>query len=102
MKPYIPPVEDYRFLLVDVLNFHAAMAEIGKDEIDVDLAVSILEEAGKLCAQTLYPINRSGDEEGCHLIDGEVRTPAGFAAAYREFKQGGWTSLSADPAYGGQ
>lgn len=102
MQPYLPPVADYHFLLVEVLGFDAAMAEIGKAEIDTDLAVSILEEAGKFCAQTLHPINRSGDEEGCHLVNGEVKTPAGFADAYREFAQGGWTSLSADPEYGGQ
>ncbi|RXR29318.1 acyl-CoA dehydrogenase family protein [Sphingobium fluviale] len=102
MQPYLPPVADYHFLLVEVLGFDAAMAEIGKAEIDTDLAVSILEEAGKFCAQTLHPINRSGDEEGCHLVNGEVKTPAGFGDAYREFAQGGWTSLSADPEYGGQ
>ena len=102
MEPYAPPVADYHFLLSEVLGFDAAMAEIGKSEIDIDLAVSVLEEAGKFCAQTLHPINRSGDEEGSHLVNGEVKTPTGFAAAYQEFAKGGWTSLSADPEYGGQ
>lgn len=101
MQPYGPPIDDYRFLLSEVLGFDAQMVELGKD-VDADLAIAVLEEAGKLCAQTLHPLNRSGDEEGSHLVDGAVRTPAGFADAYREFAEGGWASLSADPAHGGQ
>jgi alkylation response protein AidB-like acyl-CoA dehydrogenase len=31
-----------------------------------------------------------------------VRTPAGFKEAYAQFVEGGWPSLSSDPAYGGQ
>ncbi len=101
MIEYTPPVEDYRFLLNDVLDFEAAMADMGKD-IDADLAAAVLEEAGKLCAQTLAPINREGDEEGSRLVDGAVRTPPGFADAYREFVAGGWAALSGDPEWGGQ
>ncbi len=101
MQDYIPPIEDYRFLLAEVLGFDAQMQELGM-EVDADLATAVLEEAGKLCAGTLHPLNRSGDEEGSHLVDGAVKTPEGFPAAYREFAAGGWTSLSADPRYGGQ
>ena len=101
MYSYIPPVDDYRFLLNEVLGFDRAMAEIGK-EVDADLAATVLEEAGKMCAERLHPLNREGDEQGSRLIDGEVHTPEGFAEAYREFAQAGWASLSADPAHGGQ
>jgi alkylation response protein AidB-like acyl-CoA dehydrogenase len=101
MYDYVPPIDDYRFLLREVLGFDAAMAEIGM-EVDADLAVTVLEEAGKLCADRLHPINREGDEQGSRLVDGVVVTPPGMAEAYREFAAGGWASLSADPAYGGQ
>ncbi|GFM30275.1 acyl-CoA dehydrogenase C-terminal domain-containing protein [Novosphingobium sp. PY1] len=101
MIEYTPPVDDYRFLLTDVLGFDGVMAELGKD-VDADLANAVLEEAGKLCAQTLAPINREGDEQGSQLVGGAVQTPAGFADAYREFVEGGWAALSADPEWGGQ
>ena len=52
--------------------------------------------------EKLLPLNRSGDEEGSHFENGTVRTPAGFKQAYDEFAAGGWISLAADPAYGGQ
>jgi alkylation response protein AidB-like acyl-CoA dehydrogenase len=101
MYPYCPPIDDYRFLLRDVLGFDQIMAELGS-EIDAELAEAVLEEAGKLVAGRLHSLNRSGDEQGCRLVEGVVHTPPGFAEAYREFADGGWASLSGDPAYGGQ
>lgn len=102
MQDYTPPIEDYRFLLTEVLKFDEAMATLGKQEVDAELAVSVLEEAGRFCARRLHPLNRTGDEQGSRLVSGAVETPAGFAEAYRVFADGGWTSLSADPAVGGQ
>ncbi|WP_298400522.1 acyl-CoA dehydrogenase [Sphingobium sp.] len=101
MYSYIPPIDDYRFLLTQVLGFDAAMDAIGQ-EVDADLAATVLEEAGRMCAERLHPINREGDEHGSRLVDGAVQTPPGFAQAYRDFADAGWASLSADPAYGGQ
>lgn len=101
MQTYTPPIDDYRFLLTEVLGFDGAMAELGKD-VDADLAVTVLEEAGKFCAERLQPLNREGDEQGSKLVDGKVVTPPGFADAYREFAAAGWPGLAADPAHGGQ
>lgn len=101
MFSYVPPIDDYRFLLTHVLGFDRAMAETGKD-VDADLAVTVLEEAGRMCADRLHPLNRHGDEEGSRLIDGAVVTPSGFADAWRDFADAGWASMSADPAHGGQ
>ncbi|MFC3443658.1 acyl-CoA dehydrogenase [Sphingobium rhizovicinum] len=101
MYNYIPPIDDYRFLLTRVLGFDTAMSALGQD-VDADLAATVLEEAGRMCAERLHPINREGDEHGSRLVDGAVQTPPGFADAYRDFADAGWASLSADPAYGGQ
>lgn len=101
MQAYTPPIDDYRFLLQHVLHFDGAMAELGQD-IDTDLAVTVLGEAGKFCAEILHPINREGDEHGSRLVDGNVVTPPGFADAYRQFVDAGWPALAADPAHGGQ
>ncbi|MFB0872809.1 MULTISPECIES: acyl-CoA dehydrogenase [unclassified Sphingobium] len=101
MQDYLPPIEDYRFLMQEVLGFDAAMAEIGL-EVDGDLAGAVLEEAGKFCAERLAPLNREGDEQGSRLEGGVVTTPPGFADAYREFVAAGWPALAGDPAHGGQ
>ncbi len=50
----------------------------------------------------LFPLNRTGDEEGCHYENGVVRTPKGFKEAYDQFREGGWTAMTCDPEYGGQ
>ena len=63
---------------------------------------AILEGAGALAAETLAPVNRSGDRAGVTLNKGAVTAAPGFAEAYEAFKQGGWQGLAADPAYGGQ
>lgn len=102
MQTYVPPIADYAFLLHEVLGFDQAMLELGRDDLDAGLARAVLEEAGKFCAQQLQPLNREGDERGAILSNGEVTTPPGFAEAWRAFSDGGWTSLSADPAWGGQ
>ncbi|MGC4253127.1 MAG: acyl-CoA dehydrogenase [Sphingobium sp.] len=101
MQDYVPPVDDYRFLMTQVLDFDRAMADIGI-EVDSDLAATVLEEAGRMCAERLHPLNRTGDEEGSRLIDGMVKLPQGFAEAYREFQEAGWAALSSDPEHGGQ
>ncbi|WP_157219591.1 acyl-CoA dehydrogenase [Flavisphingomonas formosensis] len=101
MQDYTPPIADYRFLLTHVLDFDAAMADLGQD-VDTELALAVLDEAGKLCAQTLHPLNRPGDEQGSRLVDGAVVTPSGFPEAYRAFVDGGWAGLSAEPEFGGQ
>ncbi|MPT47450.1 MAG: acyl-CoA dehydrogenase [Sphingobium sp.] len=101
MQDYTPPINDYAFLLKHVLGLDAHMAQLDM-EVDTDLAITILEEAGRFCADIAFPLNRSGDEEGSRLIDGAVKTPDGFPEAYRAFARAGWTSLSADVAHGGQ
>ena len=101
MLTYLPPIDDYRFLLSEVLGFEREMAETGRD-VGLDLALAILEQAGRLCADRLQPLNRPGDEHGSTLVDGAVRTPPGFAEAYRAFVDAGWAGLAADPEHGGQ
>jgi len=103
MATYAAPVDDIAFLLSRVFDFDGAMAGLtGFEEVNAELAVSVLEEAGKFAAGVLEPLNRPGDEEGCTLKDGLVTTPKGVAAAYRAFAEAGWCSLSGDPEYGGQ
>jgi alkylation response protein AidB-like acyl-CoA dehydrogenase len=101
MQDYTPPIDDYRFLLEEVLEFDRAMSDLGKD-VDASLAAAVLEEGGKFCAERLHPLNREGDEHGSALVNGDVVVPPGFADAYRAFSEAGWPALAADPAHGGQ
>src|SRR5258708_26371852 len=74
----------------------------GLEEVTPDTVDAVLEAAAELSEEVLFPLNRSGDEEGSIFENGVVRTPKGFKEAYDAFTEGGWTGLAADPAYGGQ
>ena len=104
MAQYTPPIRDMQFVLHELLDVEGVYATMPRhQEVSHDLIDQVLEEGGKFCAEVLYPLNRSGDEEGCTLSgDGVVTTPAGFKEAWQKFRDGQWPSLSCDPAYGGQ
>ena len=102
MAAYAPPLRDMRFVYHELHDCGALAALPGLAEFTADLVDPVLEEAGKICAEVLQPLNRPGDEEGCRLENGVVSTPAGFPEAYRLFREGGWTALACDPDYGGQ
>jgi butyryl-CoA dehydrogenase len=102
MTQYQPPLRDYQFINNELLDPARLQALPGCEEFDSDLINAVLEEAGKFCAEVLFPINRSGDEEGCHFEDGEVRTPAGFKEAYQQYAEAGWCGLGCNPQDGGQ
>ena len=64
---------------------------------------AILEEGGKLCAEVFFPLNQSGDDEGCtRHDDGSVTTPTGFKDAFRQLAEGGWVGLGSPEEFGGQ
>ena len=99
---YKAPLRDIRFVLHDVLDVSRIAELPGYEDATPDIVDAVLEEAAKMCENELFPINRSGDEEGCTFENGVVRTPAGFKEAYKTFIEAGWTSIAADPKYGGQ
>ena len=102
MPAYTAPVDDMMFVLRDLLDAPAVLAPLGGEEVPLSLMAEVLGEAGRFCEKVAQPINRSGDEEGCVLENGVVRTPAGFREAYAAFVEGGWPSLAHAPEYGGQ
>ncbi len=101
MPIYKAPLQDIRFVLHDVLGAEKLSELPGYEEATRDLVDSIIEEGAKLCEEVLFPINQSGDKEGCTWNNGAVATPSGFKEAYEAFSTGGWCGVSADPEFGG-
>ena len=102
MPEYKAPLRDMRFLIDNVFDFHGHYAALGATDASPDMVSAILEEGAKFCENVLAPLNRSGDEEGCHFDNGVVTTPKGFKQAFAQYVEGGWHGVAADPAYGGQ
>jgi alkylation response protein AidB-like acyl-CoA dehydrogenase len=104
MAQYIAPVRDMQFVLHEVLKIEDHLKQLpAHAEVNRELVDQVLQEGGKFCSEVLFPINRSGDEEGCTYVgNGVVRTPKGFKQAWEQFKAAGWPTLTCDPAFGGQ
>ena len=105
MAQYNPPLRDMQFVMHELLNVTAELKALpAHADIDADTINAVLEEGGKFASQVLFPLNQSGDEEGCTLdkTSHAVTSPKGFKQAYAQYVQGGWPALSCDPVYGGQ
>ncbi|MFK7745746.1 MAG: acyl-CoA dehydrogenase C-terminal domain-containing protein [Roseobacter sp.] len=101
MPSYTPPTKDMQFILHNVLDV-TQQSIPGYEDLEADFTSAILEEAGKLTAGVLAPLNVVGDTEGCRLENGVVRTPTGFKAAFDQVREGGWPGLDMPEQYGGQ
>jgi len=99
---YLHPYQDVDFVLRKVVDFDALCAAAGHDEINADLAATILSEAGRLGSEVLAPLNRVGDREGAKMGAQGVEESPGFKDAYRQFADAGWLSLTVAEDFGGQ
>jgi len=103
MPVYRAPVQDTLFLLNDVLGIERYSNLPGFANASPDMIEAVLTEAGKFCEEVLFPINQSGDLEGCtRHDDGSVTTPKGFKEAYKAYSEAGWGLLTAPEEFGGQ
>lgn len=103
MSDYQAPLRDMQFILNEVFEASKLWGQFPAlhDFIDSETAEAILNEAGKLAAEVLAPLNRPGDEQGCQWKDGRVTTPQGFVEAYKAFAEGGWGGVAGDVSHGG-
>ena len=102
MTDYRPPIREMQFVLDHVAGLDRLAALPGGDALSPDLVGHILEEAGKLAAGVLAPLNRVGDRNPARLDNGVVRTPPGFKEAYRQYVDGGWNAVPFPHEHGGQ
>src|ERR1700761_142645 len=102
MTDYVAPLADIRFTVTKLAGFDEVAALPGAEDVTLDLAESIFDEAGKFAGGVLGPLNVVGDKQGSRLENGVVRTPDGWADAYKGFVDGGWNSVPFSPDFGGQ
>ena len=102
MTSYSAPLRDMRFVYNELFESSDITALPGYEDATPDLVDAVLEEAAKICQNELFPLNRTGDEEGCKWNNGKVTTPTGFREAYGKYVEGGWNGLACSPEHGGQ
>ena len=105
MPAYQAPLRDFDFVLHELIKVQDIIPTLpGYEEATQDIFRSYLEAAAQFCESELAPLNRQGDEEGCHYDSStkSVTTPPGFKEAYQQYCELGFPTLDCDPAYGGQ
>jgi alkylation response protein AidB-like acyl-CoA dehydrogenase len=99
---YKANLRDLSFLLFEQFHLEellgkAPYANWGKDEV-----LTVLEEAYGWAQKYLGPLNSVGDEYGCKLENGQVKTAPGFKEAWGELFKAGWRTLAIEDEHGGQ
>ena len=101
MSDYQFPYKDASFLINHILDFDKLCLDAGFEEVNSELAIAILEEAGRLGSEVFAPLNEVGDKSGATLEEDGVHETPGFAEAYRQYADNGWAALTAGEEYGG-
>jgi alkylation response protein AidB-like acyl-CoA dehydrogenase len=101
MTVYRAPVEDYMFVLHELLRVQDLSPLKAFENVGADMTRQILEGVATFCEEVYHPLNAVGDEQGCVVENGVVRTPDGFADAYRQYREAGWNRLGAAEEHGG-
>ena len=92
---FAAPISDQRLVLSELVR----VSELGDHG---DIVDAVLEGAAALAEGEFAPLDRIGDTVGARWDNGAVIMPDGFRAAYDALIEGGWMTLSAPEAAGGQ
>ncbi len=99
---YQAPVDDIAFTLKYVAGLKEVMDKGLMGDLTEDLLDAIVSEAGRFATEEIAPLADIGDKQGARLIDGEVKTPDGWADLYKRWAEGGWNALACPEEFGGQ
>jgi alkylation response protein AidB-like acyl-CoA dehydrogenase len=94
---FTAPVSEQRL----TLNAVAGVGELA-DGPDAETVDAVLKGAAALAEGEFAPLLRIGDTVGARWDNGAVTMPDGYKSAWRSFVDGGWMTLAAPEAYGGQ
>ncbi|MDZ4307349.1 acyl-CoA dehydrogenase C-terminal domain-containing protein [Allopontixanthobacter sp.] len=103
MPTYTAPTRDTRFIVNEMLDLASYGNLPGFENASADMIDTVINEAGKFCAEVLHPLNQVGDREGCtRNADGSVTTPTGFKKAFEQYRESGWGTIAQPEEFGGQ
>src|SRR6516225_4640124 len=99
---YQAPLPDMSFALKYGASLLPALDEGFLGDLTMDDVEAVLAEAGRMAAEVLAPLDRTGDRVGASIKDGVVTTAPGWKEAYDAWRKGGWNGLASPAEWGGQ
>src|SRR4051812_1032913 len=99
---YRAPLKDMLFDIEHLARIEQIAQLPGFEEAGLETAQAVLEECAKFNEGVVAPLNVEGDRNPSTWKDGKVTTTPGFAAAYRQYAEGGWQGLQHPADFGGQ
>src|SRR3954451_12794800 len=99
---YKAPLDDMLFDIRHLAGIDEIAKMPGFEEAGFDTAQAVLEECAKFNEGVVAPLNVEGDRNPSSWKDGKVTTTPGFAAAYKQYAEGGWQGLQHPTDFGGQ
>jgi 3-(methylthio)propanoyl-CoA dehydrogenase len=99
---YRADLRELSFVLFEQFRLGELLGKAPYAAWGVDEAKAVLEATERFAREVLGPLNASGDREGCRLENGQVRTPKGFQAAWKQLYESGFKTVSISEEHGGQ
>src|SRR3954454_23997368 len=99
---YKADLREFEFVLFEQLKLQELLGKPPFDQWGLEEVKLVLPEVYRFATEVSGPLNQIGDQEGCKLVDGHVKTPSGFKEAWKRLTEAGWGVLSVDPEHGGQ
>jgi alkylation response protein AidB-like acyl-CoA dehydrogenase len=97
---YVPPLSEQRSLIDHLIGLDRLQAF--QPALDEQTLSAIMAAIADFAAQRIEPLAVPADRQGARWTPDGVLTPDGYRSAYRAFQEGGWMSIAAPAAAGGQ
>lgn len=98
---YKADLREFYFLLFEQFRLDQLLGKEPFSGWGVEEVKTTLTECYRWVREVSGPLNAAGDQQGCTLEDGVVKTPDGFKQAWDKLYEAGWKGISVDPEYGG-
>jgi len=99
---YKADLREIQFVLFEQLKLQELLGKPPFEAWGLEDVKLMLPEVYRFACEVSGPLNQVGDQEGCKLVDGQVKAPSGFKEAWQRLHEAGWGTLSAEAEYGGQ
>ena len=101
MSAYKAPVQEFSFILEELIGYEEHSQLPGYQDVGLDMLNAILPEAAKFFEQVVAPTNLIADGQKTHIENGEVVTAPILDGINAQMVEAGWSGLSGSTDYDG-